>query len=66
MATKAAKEAAEGGQAVNATVAAMKQIAQKILIIDDIAYQTNLLALNAAIEAARAGVVAGKRGRYAA
>jgi methyl-accepting chemotaxis protein len=33
----------------------MKQIAQKIGIIDDIAYQTNLLALNAAIEAARAG-----------
>ena len=38
-----------------ATVAAMKQIAGKIGIIDDIAYQTNLLALNAAIEAARAG-----------
>jgi methyl-accepting chemotaxis protein len=33
----------------------MKQIAQKIAIIDDIAYQTNLLALNAAIEAGRAG-----------
>lgn len=55
MATKAAAEAAEGGEAVKATVAAMKQIAQKIGIIDDIAYQTNLLALNAAIEAARAG-----------
>jgi methyl-accepting chemotaxis protein len=40
---------------VHATVLAMKQIAQKIGIIDDIAYQTNLLALNAAIEAARAG-----------
>src|SRR5471032_1675288 len=37
-----------------ATQAAMRQIAQKISIIDDIAYQTNLLALNAAIEAARA------------
>jgi methyl-accepting chemotaxis protein len=47
--------AAEGGEAVKATVSAMKQIAQKIGIIDDIAYQTNLLALNAAIEAARAG-----------
>jgi len=34
---------------------AMKQIAAKIGIVDDIAYQTNLLALNAAIEAARAG-----------
>jgi len=55
MATKAAKEAAEGGEAVGATVTAMKQIADKISIIDDIAYQTNLLALNAAIEAARAG-----------
>jgi len=55
MATKAAKEAAEGGEAVKSTVAAMKQIAKKIGIIDDIAYQTNLLALNAAIEAARAG-----------
>jgi methyl-accepting chemotaxis protein len=55
MATKAAREAVDGGSAVKATVAAMKQIAQKISIIDDIAYQTNLLALNAAIEAARAG-----------
>ena len=55
MATKAAREAAEGGEAVKATVTAMKSIAQKIGIIDDIAYQTNLLALNAAIEAARAG-----------
>ena len=55
MATRAAGEAREGGDAVKATVVAMKQIAQKIGIIDDIAYQTNLLALNAAIEAARAG-----------
>ena len=49
------REAAEGGEAVKETVDAMKQIAGKIGIIDDIAYQTNLLALNAAIEAARAG-----------
>jgi len=55
MASKAAGEASEGGEAVRLTSAAMKQIAQKIGIIDDIAYQTNLLALNAAIEAARAG-----------
>ena len=33
----------------------MKQIAAKIMIIEEIARQTNLLALNAAIEAARAG-----------
>lgn len=55
MASKATKEANEGGEAVQQTVNAMKQIAQRISIIDDIAYQTNLLALNAAIEAARAG-----------
>ncbi|MEL4892337.1 methyl-accepting chemotaxis protein [Xanthomonas protegens] len=55
MAAQAARETLEGGEAVVATVAAMKQIAHKIGIIDDIAYQTNLLALNAAIEAARAG-----------
>lgn len=55
MATKASKEAADGGGAVGQTVIAMKQIAAKIGIVDDIAYQTNLLALNAAIEAARAG-----------
>ena len=55
MATKAASEASEGGEAVKNTVQAMKNIAEKIGIIDDIAYQTNLLALNAAIEAARAG-----------
>jgi methyl-accepting chemotaxis protein len=55
MATKTSAEAADGGQAVNETVSAMKQIAGKISIVDDIAYQTNLLALNAAIEAARAG-----------
>ncbi|MFG6463896.1 methyl-accepting chemotaxis protein [Roseateles sp. DXS20W] len=55
MATKASREAADGGVAVTQTVTAMKQIAQKISIVDDIAYQTNLLALNAAIEAARAG-----------
>jgi methyl-accepting chemotaxis protein len=55
MAMQAAKDSIDGGEAVKATVAAMKQIAAKIGIIDDIAYQTNLLALNAAIEAARAG-----------
>jgi methyl-accepting chemotaxis protein len=55
MATKASKEATDGGSAVSQTVVAMKQIAAKIGIVDDIAYQTNLLALNAAIEAARAG-----------
>jgi methyl-accepting chemotaxis protein len=55
MASQAAKQAVAGGEAVKGTVIAMKSIAGKIGIIDDIAYQTNLLALNAAIEAARAG-----------
>jgi|GEM_PF-449136 len=55
MAGKASQEATEGGIAVKQTVEAMKDIAGKIGIIDDIAYQTNMLALNAAIEAARAG-----------
>lgn len=55
IASKSANSAAEGGKVVRETVQAMKQIAGKIGIIDDIAYQTNLLALNAAIEAARAG-----------
>jgi len=55
MATQASGEAVQGGEAVRETVGAMKSIAGKIGIIDDIAYQTNLLALNAAIEAARAG-----------
>uniref|UniRef100_UPI00131BF1EE methyl-accepting chemotaxis protein n=2 Tax=unclassified Pseudomonas TaxID=196821 RepID=UPI00131BF1EE len=48
MAGKAAREADEGGQAVRETLVAMKTIAEKIGIVDDIAYQTNLLALNAA------------------
>jgi methyl-accepting chemotaxis protein len=55
IATQTAREAAEGGDAVRQTVEAMRKIADRISIIDDIAYQTNLLALNAAIEAARAG-----------
>jgi methyl-accepting chemotaxis protein len=55
MAGKASREASDGGVAVKQTVDAMKEIANKIGIIDDIAYQTNMLALNAAIEAARAG-----------
>lgn len=55
MAAQAASQATEGGEAVAQTVAAMIKIAEKVAIIDEIAYQTNLLALNAAIEAARAG-----------
>ncbi len=52
---KASKDAQEGGIAVMETVKAMRSIAEKIAVIEDIAAQTNMLALNAAIEAARAG-----------
>jgi len=55
MSTKGAKDAEESGRVVKETVEAMKEIASRISIIEEIAYQTNLLALNAAIEAARAG-----------
>jgi methyl-accepting chemotaxis protein len=54
-AMSAAEEARAGGQMVSETVSAMQGIAQKIDLIEDIAYKTNLLSLNAAIEAARAG-----------
>lgn len=55
MALKGARDAQESGGAVRETVSAMNSIAERISIIEEIAYQTNLLALNAAIEAARAG-----------
>lgn len=55
IAQKTAKQAEDGGNAVEQTVLAMKKITEMISVIEDIASQTNLLALNAAIEAARAG-----------
>src|ERR1044071_329812 len=55
MAVQGAADVAQSGQAVRESVQAMKIIAEKISIVEEIAYQTNLLALNAAIEAARAG-----------
>jgi methyl-accepting chemotaxis protein len=54
-ATKGVSDAESSGKAVEETVRAMKTIAERISIVEEIAYQTNLLALNAAIEAARAG-----------
>lgn len=55
IARKAAKDAAEGMNAVSEALDAVKKIAERIAVIEEIASQTNLLALNAAIEAARAG-----------
>ncbi|MGZ8441962.1 MAG: methyl-accepting chemotaxis protein [Candidatus Binatia bacterium] len=55
MALKGAGEVEQSGKTVSEAVDAMNSIAEKITIVEEIAYQTNLLALNAAIEAARAG-----------
>ncbi|MDM8538360.1 methyl-accepting chemotaxis protein, partial [Desulfobacterales bacterium HSG17] len=55
IAQQSAKDASQGEEAVVKTVGAMKKIAEKISVVEEIARQTNLLALNAAIEAARAG-----------
>ena len=54
IAMKAAEDAREGGQAVAEAVSAIKGIAKKITIIEEIARQTHMLSLNATIEAAKA------------
>jgi len=55
IAIKAETDIRKGSDKVLQTVDAMREIANKISIIGDIAFQTNILALNAAVEAARAG-----------
>lgn len=54
-ALRSATDAEAAAGVVDRTTQAMTTIADRISVIQDIAYQTNLLALNAAIEAARAG-----------
>ena len=51
----AANISKEVGSATKNSLTSIKSIAEKIGIINDIAFQTNILALNAAVEAARAG-----------
>ena len=55
IASKSSTDIAEANGAVEITVKAMIDIAEKISIINDIAEKTDILAINAAIEAARAG-----------
>ncbi|MEO4000978.1 methyl-accepting chemotaxis protein [Mesorhizobium sp. CAU 1732] len=55
MARQSSKDAESSGAAVTRAVEAMRTIAEKIGIVQEIARQTDLLALNAAVEAARAG-----------
>ncbi|MBT9371594.1 methyl-accepting chemotaxis protein [Rhizobium sp. CSW-27] len=55
IARQSSRDAESSGQAVSRAVVAMRTIAEKISIVQEIARQTDLLALNAAVEAARAG-----------
>jgi methyl-accepting chemotaxis protein len=53
--SKISEEAKRGESILSEAVASIKNISERILVVDELARQTNLLALNAAIEAARAG-----------
>ena len=55
IARQSSQDAEASGAAVQRAVRAMRTIAEKIGIVQEIARQTDLLALNAAVEAARAG-----------
>jgi len=45
----------EGNRSTLLSIEAMSEVADKVKMINDIAFQTNILALNAAVEASRAG-----------
>jgi len=45
----------DGNQSIHQSNSAMTEVAEKIKVINDIAFQTNILALNAAVEASHAG-----------
>lgn len=55
IAVQSAQDASASSQAVVAAVSDMKAIANRVMVVQEIARQTDLLALNAAVEAARAG-----------
>lgn len=69
---KSNRQAEQGKEALFQAVTRIREVAEEIDAVEEIAAQTNLLALNAAIEAARAGehgrgfsVVAGEVGKLA-
>jgi methyl-accepting chemotaxis protein len=55
LASSTAQKSIEGGKIVSETLVAMREIASRIALVEEIASQTNLLAVNATIESARAG-----------
>jgi len=52
---KSGKAIQDGNLAALKSIEAMSEVADKVKIINDIAFQTNILALNAAVEASHAG-----------